>query len=367
MPPYTARTGGVFGSGLYPDSRPKIDVGGGIDAAARGATSIIQNAYERRLANEQRQIQAEERARQHTREDVLDQRQASEFSMRQDEHNANMAASGYTPAHQETTTAVENGAVKSGGLTGKGSVTGPKLVKKTTTIGGAYDFRKSAAYQTATDTRTRKAMEFATVYKQNFPNATDEEANQAGMYAADNPSIADNILFPPRDPVAVDAGKRKNAQKYPAPPRGGAGSASSPIGKALTTAGARVARNTRDQTRVHTEVTKRFPSGLEDAGSASDTADYRRLHGQDSTLQAEGGRFRAVQDSLATRQLRESGLTPATDSTKTTKQTGRQGYNNVDRESARLAKLANDAIARGADPAAVNKRLQEQLRKLRAK
>src|SRR5215212_2434579 len=127
MPRYTARTGGVFGSGLYQDSRPQIDVGGAIDSVTRGATSLIQNAYERRLADQQRQIQADERTRQHSREDVLDQRAADDHRMRVDEHDANMAASGYTPAHKETTTAVEAGSVKSDGLFGgKGSITGPK-------------------------------------------------------------------------------------------------------------------------------------------------------------------------------------------------------------------------------------------------
>jgi hypothetical protein len=65
MAPYTARTGGVFGSGLYQNSRPQIDVGGAIDAVSRGATSLIQQAYQRRLVDEQRRIAAEDRQRQH--------------------------------------------------------------------------------------------------------------------------------------------------------------------------------------------------------------------------------------------------------------------------------------------------------------
>lgn len=367
MAPYTARTGGIFGSGLYPDSRPRIDVGGAIDSVTRGATSLIQNAYERRLADQQRQIQADERTRQHTREDTLDKRAGEEFQMRKDEHDAQMAASGYTPAHQETTSAVVPGEVKSEGLGGKNSITGPKVTEKTQTVRGAYDYRKSAGYQVASDTRGRKALEFATVYKKNFPNATDEEALQAGQYAADNPSIADNILFPRQDPTVIHATNRQTDINNPLPPRRTtAGSSNSPIGKALTTAKQRVDRNARDRGQAQARFRGMHPgvNSLEDAGSAQDSTDFRRFQSADSAYNAEGTRFRATQDSLATRQLRENGLTPRTDSTKPAKQTPAP---NSAAEETRLRALAKQAIDNGADPAAVTQRLNQQLAAARKK
>jgi hypothetical protein len=228
--------------------------------------------------------------------------------MKQDEHDATMKASGYTPAHTEVRTAVEPGAVESNGLFGgPGKVTGPSLRTKATTIPGAFDFRKSAAYQVANDTRSRKALEFAAVYKHNFPGATDEEAIQAGQYAADNPSIADNILFPPRDPTKTHQTNRLFDITHPTA-TSGRGSANSPIGKALSTANARVDDAARESARAHTEVTKRYPGGLADAEDAADSTNYRTMRGVDSTANVNLQNVSSIRDALAVRQLREAGL-----------------------------------------------------------
>ncbi len=61
--PYRAGPGpGLFGSYTFPDSRPKIDVGGILDAAANGASSLIHGAYMKRLADANMQIAQREQA-----------------------------------------------------------------------------------------------------------------------------------------------------------------------------------------------------------------------------------------------------------------------------------------------------------------
>ncbi len=52
--PYRAGPGsGMFGSYAYPDTRPRIDVGGALDAFTTGASSLIHAAYQRKLLDAQ--------------------------------------------------------------------------------------------------------------------------------------------------------------------------------------------------------------------------------------------------------------------------------------------------------------------------
>lgn len=52
--PYTSNPGGLFNSGVYPDTRPRIDVGSILDALGQGAGSIIHAAMVRKsMENEQ--------------------------------------------------------------------------------------------------------------------------------------------------------------------------------------------------------------------------------------------------------------------------------------------------------------------------
>lgn len=59
MPPYRARVGGMFGSGYVPRVVNRIDVGGAISALGREATSAINSAYLRKVAEQNRASQAE--------------------------------------------------------------------------------------------------------------------------------------------------------------------------------------------------------------------------------------------------------------------------------------------------------------------
>jgi hypothetical protein len=364
MAPYRAKTGGVFGSGLYPDSKPSIDVGGGIDALFRGATSLIQQAYLRRQAEEQRKLQTEERTRQHTREDAQDAMAREKFGMERETHEADLASKGFTPARTETKSSVEPGKVESGGLTGKGRVTPPRVTQTTSKIAAAYDPSNTPKEKKAASDRARKSGHFATLYQRQFPRSTPEEAAAAGDYAADNPSIADNLLFP--KPDAWTQFKQEWDYRGANPHRGARdGSASSPIGVALRTTSQQVDDTRSDISQVRSTIAREFQDGAPDEySSPAERTRYRQLMSQDSSLTARADSVGKIRDAYAGQQQREGGLTGGSASPK--QKPARTSNPNAEEES-RLARLANDAIARGADPAAVSKRLREQLAKLRKK
>src|SRR5690349_20970129 len=55
MPPYRAQLGGMFGSGVQPRGGGNIDIGGAINAIGNQASSLIQSAYLRKIAERERQ------------------------------------------------------------------------------------------------------------------------------------------------------------------------------------------------------------------------------------------------------------------------------------------------------------------------
>lgn len=73
-----AQLGGMFGSGYSPPTAHPIDIGGAIDAAVGGASSLIQNVYTRKIAEanlklrQQQELQMEE----YRRQEVGNQRDA---------------------------------------------------------------------------------------------------------------------------------------------------------------------------------------------------------------------------------------------------------------------------------------------------
>lgn len=61
--PYRAPAGGgLFGSSVYPDSRPRIDIGSAIDAIGGTALSLTQQAYNRRLGQQQLALEQQRQA-----------------------------------------------------------------------------------------------------------------------------------------------------------------------------------------------------------------------------------------------------------------------------------------------------------------
>ena len=60
MPPYRASVGGMFGSGMQPRAGGgNIDIAGAINAIGNQASSLVQSAYLRKLAERERQAQAD--------------------------------------------------------------------------------------------------------------------------------------------------------------------------------------------------------------------------------------------------------------------------------------------------------------------
>lgn len=73
MAGYRSNPGGLYNSGVVPDSRPQIDIGGLLEAAGAGTGSIIHAVMARRLAQNQMQTQQAElglRQQQAAREDA---------------------------------------------------------------------------------------------------------------------------------------------------------------------------------------------------------------------------------------------------------------------------------------------------------
>lgn len=165
--PYRARMGGVFGSGLYPQQPVQDNVGNAIDAVTRGATTLIQGAYARKMAERKQAFQDAELARQNREEqrridqdaftrDLDNRREARETEAQQRAD----ATAGYTPSHVETKDVVEPGTVETNGLMGApGKITGPQIVQKTATIPGALDYTKSTAYRARAQTHDMKEQD----------------------------------------------------------------------------------------------------------------------------------------------------------------------------------------------------------------
>lgn len=116
MPPYRASVGGQYGSGIYPDSRPRIDVGQLIDAATGGATSLIhatmlrtQNQRELARQAEQDKLARDQITYQRSRDQKEDARRDEEASERRAEATArrrkedrDFIIAGGVPEHTET-------------------------------------------------------------------------------------------------------------------------------------------------------------------------------------------------------------------------------------------------------------------------
>lgn len=106
MPPYRSGPGnGLFGSHAYSDSRPKIDVGGALDAFTQGASTLIQAAYQRKLLERQmaQQEQQMEIQRQHlgieqSREARESANQEREFGLKDRAEQHRALEAGITPA-----------------------------------------------------------------------------------------------------------------------------------------------------------------------------------------------------------------------------------------------------------------------------
>lgn len=97
MPGYRAGPGGgLFGSNVYGDSRPKVDVGGAIDAITGTALSLTQQAYQRKVAEaaqaREQHLDAQNTQQQQWQRSDADRRFGFEQSKFADEQRRNAAA-----------------------------------------------------------------------------------------------------------------------------------------------------------------------------------------------------------------------------------------------------------------------------------
>lgn len=210
MPPYRAGPGGgLFGSNVYGDTRPKIDVGGAIDAITNTGLALVQSAYQRRAlqaesdrANraEARQVRLDQQADadrtyQRERQDRVDQQTLTQraFDNRMKEGEAARAAQaaeddfllkgGHRDAHMAELPNVP-------GMTQLPAFAGsaPSTISyESQPAGRHFDVERSQAYQLdqAKTGLTRQAYE-----RMGMTPAQAEVASR-------NPSIADNLLAPP--------------------------------------------------------------------------------------------------------------------------------------------------------------------------
>lgn len=109
MPPYRASLGGAFGGGVQRGGeRPPLDVGQIIDALTNGASSLIHGAYVRKQATEQRRIAEEQRQLENTRYTEKSTRDEehwqAEHQLKTQQEEREALTAGVTPSREGGTT-----------------------------------------------------------------------------------------------------------------------------------------------------------------------------------------------------------------------------------------------------------------------
>ncbi len=106
--PYRAQGGGAYGSSVYPDSRPRIDVGQILDAAGNATQSVIHSVLLRRQAENaiamQKNQQAMEQQRigiERDRETREAARQDADLALRRESERHRFLENGGIPAHED--------------------------------------------------------------------------------------------------------------------------------------------------------------------------------------------------------------------------------------------------------------------------
>lgn len=220
MPPaYTSNPGGTFNSGVYPDTRPQVDVGQILAAAGQGVGSILHAIMQRKVVERQAEMaQAEfglrEKAEKRQADQALWERgfREKELGVRRDTERRNALIAGIVPEVPEriTTTDVElpqlapprtsirdalkTGAVRPPRGTTLESLPGPQI---TPSAGAApstrmtarqhdiqmaqpehYDPTKASAYVRATDLEQMRAEARADLQTEKLASAATLQASR---------------------------------------------------------------------------------------------------------------------------------------------------------------------------------------------
>jgi hypothetical protein len=125
--PYRAAQGGQYGGGVYPDSRPRIDVGQILDSIGGGATSLIHATMLRKQTENEAALRQGQLALEQQRESREAANQSAQLDMQKEAHRQSAIAQGFIPAHQSFDT-TPNTADTSAGLT----PTAPQLLPSAT-------------------------------------------------------------------------------------------------------------------------------------------------------------------------------------------------------------------------------------------
>lgn len=198
MPYRAGAGGGLFGSNVYGDTRPKVDVGGAIDAITNTGLSLVQSAYNRRMqqaelerANraEARQGQLdrqanEDRAFQRQRQTSQDQLARDTFDETKRQHTLSLIEKGY---HEDAHT---NELPNVPGMTQLPAFAGSApstITYESQPAGPHFDVDRSLPF------RLDQAKGSLTEQAYLGMGMTAAQARAARM----NPSIADNIMTPP--------------------------------------------------------------------------------------------------------------------------------------------------------------------------
>jgi len=156
MPPYRARAGsGLFGTNVAFD-REGPDYGRVIDALTHGASSLIQQAYLRKLQERDMRLQAEDRQYQRSRDQAQDKREQEKFEHEKWMDRAELIAKGY---HEEAHTIPSpSGAIARAMATPSFAPPpeGPPVV--TQKAEPHYDLERNIQYRTSVDRATVAAQ-----------------------------------------------------------------------------------------------------------------------------------------------------------------------------------------------------------------
>src|SRR5882757_1467656 len=131
MPPPRANLGGPFGGGTIAPTN-QIDIAGAIGAVSQGASSLLHNAYIRKIA-QANQAMAQRKAdleQQNVQSEIEDREQRRTLEQRKHELDVVRAAhdfmeKGGVPAHDTT---VPSGAITAAGMSAAPGTAGPAAV-----------------------------------------------------------------------------------------------------------------------------------------------------------------------------------------------------------------------------------------------
>lgn len=202
MPPYRAQLGGIEGSGQYVTGSGAPDYAAMIQAIAGGASSLIHNAYLRKLANRQNAAATAQREFENKRQSEQDAREVAKAKADAEDRRQRLALdaeklriekvkAGFTPAHEEAVPDTPAGPVQTIDLpVAAGQPAAPPLRLRTPAMRGGtvqmpeeYDPTKAEGYVKAIDTQALRTTAAEAARKANQDAAMERLERSAELTA----------------------------------------------------------------------------------------------------------------------------------------------------------------------------------------